>query len=372
MRLIETSLQLQEIVVMLEAEPLLAADTEAAGFHRYHDRVCVLQLSTRTQTFVVDTLAVDLSGARALFARETREIVLHDAEYDLRLLHRDHEVAVSRLFDTKLAAQFLGEPAIGLAGLVEKYLGIKLDKKHQRADWAQRPLPRELVTYAADDTRHLPALRDRLRSALEQRSRLAWAEEEFGLRAHPQFAPEEDNAEAFQRLKNIRDLGPRQLAALREMYAWRDHTARERDVAPFRVLSNEALVAVARLMPASPAELPGTSGVDAAAVRYGRELVHAVERARQLPESALPVRRRGPRRPPPDPAFDARVEKLKAARDQAADELGLDRGFLMPRQQLEDVARARPRTLAELRAVPEVRNWQVEALGERLLRALQS
>jgi ribonuclease D len=371
MRFIETADQLESASAALSAESLIAADTEAAGYHRYDDRVCVVQLSTRRDTFVIDALAVDPGRLHALFGDRTREIVLHDAEYDLRLLARDHGISVGHLFDTKVAAQLLGEPAIGLAGLAAKYLGVRMDKKHQRADWAQRPLPIELLEYAADDTRHLPELRDRLRAELDRLGRLAWAEEEFALRTATPFQPADNGRDAFLRLRNIRDLGPRQLAALREVHAWRDRVARERDVAPFRVVSNDALVGIARRMPDSPAELATADGVDAAATRNARDLVAAVQRARALPDSALPVRPRGPRRPPPDPAFDHLVDRLKAARDAVADELGLDRGFLMPRQQLEDIARAMPRSSEELMAVQDIRNWQVEALGRRLLAVIE-
>jgi len=370
MRFIETADQLEFAAAELNAESLVAADTEAAGYHRYYDRICVLQLSTRRETFVVDTLAVDPGRLRELFRDAAREIVLHDADYDLRLLARDHDIGLGRLFDTKVAAQLLGEPAIGLAGLAEKHLGVRLDKKHQRADWAQRPLPRALLDYAAEDTRHLPELRDRLREELERLGRLTWAEEEFALRTSAPAQPADNGKDAFLRLRNIRDLGPRQLAALREVHAWRDRVARDRDVAPFRVVSNDALVGIARHMPASPAQLASADGVDAAANRNARELVAAVQRARDLPESALPVRPRGPRRPPPDPTFDDLVDRLKAARDAVADLLGLDRGFLMPRQQLEDIARSRPTTARELLAVRDMRSWQVEALGDRLLGVL--
>jgi ribonuclease D len=105
--------------------------------------------------------------------------------------------------------------------------------------------------------------------------------------------------------------------------------------------------------------------------RYGSELLEAVRRAQQLPEAELPVRPRGPGRPPPDPTFDALMERLKAARDVAADALGLDRGFLMPRAQLKEVARDRPRTREALEQIPGIRRWQAEALGDRLLGVLR-
>jgi ribonuclease D len=353
----------------LESVQLLATDTEAAGYHRYADRICLLQLSTRDQTYVIDALAVDLAAMRNIFADPAREIVIHDAEYDLRLLLRDHDVRVGRLFDTKLASQLLGEPSIGLAALVGKYLGIRMDKKHQRADWAQRPLPAELLEYAAEDTRHLLELRDRLRDSLAAANRLHWAEEEFALRTSPSIAVEDP--EAFMRIKNIRDLTSRQLGALREIYAWRDTTARDRDLAPFRVLSTEVMVAVARSMPRTVQELASANGIDGAGHRHARDLVDAVERARSLKDDELPARRKSVRRPATDPEVESLVDRLKTARDREADELGLDRGFLMPRQQLEEVANAHPSTIEHLRSVPSVRNWQVEAVGGPLLRALR-
>ncbi|MCI0437181.1 MAG: HRDC domain-containing protein [Gemmatimonadetes bacterium] len=371
MQFIHQRSAMQKVHNALAHAELIALDTEAAGYHRYDDRLCVLQLTTREETFVVDALAVDISTIGSFLADPDNEVVLHDADYDLRLLRRDHDIALTRLFDTRIAAQFLGETVLGLAGLAARHLGVRLDKKHQRADWARRPLPQEWIEYAADDTRHLPALRDALRAGLERAGRLEWAEEEFRIREATRPAPAE-NGDAWLRLKNTRDLGRRQLAALRELHAWREEVARARDVATFRVIGNDVLVAIARAMPGSEAALAATEGMPSSlAARYGRDLLEAVRRAAELPGDALPVRVRGPRRPPPDPEFDALVERLKRERDRVADELGLDRGFLMPRQQLEDMARLRPGQTNALRKVPEMREWQIDAVGERLLQVLR-
>lgn len=366
--------QLDALASRLRGTELVAVDTEAAGYHRYHDRICLLQLSTRTQTWIVDTLAVaDIAALAPVLGDDGTEIVLHDADYDLRLLARDYDIRITRLFDTKLAAQLLGEPQFGLASLLEKYLDVRLDKKHQRADWAQRPLPGDMLDYAAEDTRHLPRLRDVLRTHLQGLGRLHWAEEEFALRTQVDAATAGADAEAFMRLKNTRDLKPRQLAALRELHAWREETAEERDVAPFRVMNNDVIVEIARRLPERPDQLRGISGLsDALIRRRGEAILRAVARASALDDSKLPVRRRGPGRPPPDPVFDALVDRLKRARDAAAERLGLDRGFLMPRQQLEDIARARPASLDALHGVADMRAWQIEAFGRDVLRVLQA
>lgn len=373
MQLIRTGDEVRAIAETIAGAGLFAADTEAAGYHRYHDRICLLQISTREQTFLVDTLAVErLDELEPYFASREHEVVFHDADYDLRLLARDFGIRVGGLFDTKLAAQLLGEPSIGLGALVEKHVGVRLDKKHQRADWAQRPLPPELLAYAAEDTRHLPNLRDRLRDALERAGRLHWAVEEFRIRedARPTAGPDTDG---YLRLKNTRFLDARQMAALRELYDWRETVASRRDVATFRVVGNDVLIAVARALAAEPREIGRTEGVPASiAERHGHDMAAAVQRALALPESELPNRVRGPRRPPPDPQFEELVERLKRARDAAAAELEIERGFLMPRQQLEDVARQQPRTREAMLQVPDMRHWQVEALGQRLLDAFAS
>lgn len=371
MEYIQSQTELDALGRRLSGAALLAADTEAAGYHRYSDRVCLLQLSTRDATFVVDTLAVThLDPLRDILSRQETEVVFHDADYDLRLLARDFDLHITKLFDTKIAAQFIGERAFGLGTLVEKYVGVKMDKKHQRADWAQRPLPEDMLAYAAEDTQHLPVLRDRLREALVKLGRLHWAEEEFQIGELTRWA-QSDESEAYLRMKGARDLKPRQLAVLRELHAWREGAAEARDVATFRVLSNEVLLELSRRVPVEAAGLEGIVGLTPNLIsRRGRELLEAVARAASIPESELPKFPRGPRRPPPDAEFETRADKLRAVRDKIADRLELDRGFLMPRGQLEEIARLNPKTMAALSAIEGIRAWQVEAMGQELVGVL--
>src|SRR5207244_2544554 len=158
----------------------LAPDPEAASFHRYHDRIFLVQLASPSLTAIIDPLAIaDLSPVGGLLDDPKVEKIFHDADYDLRILDRDYGFRARRLFDTRIAAQLAGEPAVGLAALLEKYAGVKLAKEHQKADWSRRPLSAAMLAYAAADTAHLPALREQLRARLTALGRLAWAEEEF-------------------------------------------------------------------------------------------------------------------------------------------------------------------------------------------------
>jgi ribonuclease D len=377
-RYVRTDAELAETARAFRRESLVAVDTEAASFHKYVDRVYLMQLSTREHTALVDPLAVaDLAPVGALLADSAIEKVFHDADYDLRILDRDYSFRAVRLFDTRISAQLLGEPAIGLASLLEKYVGVKLSKAHQKADWSQRPLPPAMIAYAADDTRHLPRLRDALHAALVERGRLTWAEEEFQrLESLRWSGPAPDGGsggEAWLRVKGVKALPPRQLAAFRELHTWRERLAEHEDKAPFRIIGNDALLAVSRALPTAAPELTGIPDLPGSlARRHGSALLDAVGRARALAESDLPKLERPPRYAK-DPQFDVRVERMKAARNRIAAELGLDPGVLCGRSTLEAVARAvpPPKDRAGLAQVGELRRWQIEVLGDALLEALR-
>jgi ribonuclease D len=371
-QLIQTAADLASLLERLQREPLVAVDTEAASFHRYQDRIYLLQLSSRQETAVVDPLATGtLAPVGELLADPAVEIVFHDADYDLRLLDREYGLHADALFDTRVAAQLLNEPGIGLAALLEKYLGVQLDKRFQRADWSARPLSADMLAYAASDTRYLPELRDILAHQLEARGRMEWAREEFGLLTGIRAADPNGAEPGWLRLKGAKALRGRELALLREVWEWREGVARRADRATFRILNNEPMLAIAKSPPgdlAAPKAIPGISGDQAE--RRGREILAAVRRGLELPEDQLPQIARPPRRQP-DLAFEARVERLKARRNALAVELDLAPGVLCPNGTLEAIARTNPGGVEALQAVPELRRWQARVIGPSLFEALQ-
>jgi len=368
---VKTPAELATLLKRLGRESELAVDTEAASFHRFIDRIYLIQVSTHHENAIIDPLTVgEVSMLGALLSDPAIEVVFHDADYDLRILDRDYGMRARKLFDTRVAAQLLGEPAVGLAALLEKYLGVHLDKKYQRADWSRRPLPREMLEYAALDTQHLLPLRDRLRVELEAKGRMAWATEEFERMEGVRWTPATTNGDAALRLKGARALSRRGLAVLRELWHWRESVAAELDRASFRVLSNEALLGAADAAPRSAEELKTIRGVSERLLESrGEAILAAIERGLAVPDRDLPRFPRGERRVN-DPAFDGRVERLKATRNAAAASLGLDPGVLCPKGTLEAVARARPTSAAGLGELPEMRKWQVELLGGDFLKAV--
>lgn len=370
MQYLDTAAAVATFAAEIAEAPSIALDTEGASFHRFVDRVYLMQLSTRTATAIVDPLASgDLSPLRPLVESPDTEIVFHDADYDLRLLRQDYGWATRRIFDTRIAAQLLGYKAFGLAALLEAHFGIALDKKFQRADWSLRPLSEGMLQYASQDTMYLLALRDILHGELEAKERLAWAAEEFTRLEQTQWSAE-DSSQLFLKVKGARDLKRRELAVLRELVPWRDAVAKELDRATFRVVSNDVLLEISRVQPTTKQALGVIKGMPRGMLEQRGDLVlAAVARAMALDEAELPRFPKAPRWEK-DPEFDDRAARLRTVRDDVATSLSMDPGVLCSREKLEAIARRLPTTIEELYETPDLRRWQADLLGPGILRAL--
>jgi ribonuclease D len=368
---LDTVADVEKFTTEIAATREIALDTEGASFHRFVDRVYLLQLSTRERHAVIDPLPIGAPpGLGALLEDPAVEVVFHDADYDLRLLKQDYGWHVRTIFDTRIAAQLLGYTAFGLAALLERFFDVKLDKKHQRADWSMRPLTRDMLDYAAQDTRWLLQLRDHMAAELERMGRTAWAREEFALLEGTRWTDDEPGT-SYLRMKGARDLTRRELAVLRELVPWRDAVAGALDRATFRVLGNEQLLEIARSQPQTKEALGKIKGMPRAILEQrGADLLDAVSRALAVSDADLPKYPRAARWDR-DPDFDARVSALKTARDAAAKRLALDPGVLCSRDRMEAVARRSPAIVEEVAEVPELRRWQVAELGADFVRALE-
>jgi ribonuclease D len=312
----------------------------------------------------VDPLTVgDFKPVGRLLSDPGIEVVFHDADYDLRVLDRDYGFRAKKLFDTRIAAQLLGEPSVGLGSLLEKYFGVKVDKKMQRADWSRRPLTAEMISYAASDTSYLLALRDELCERLDKKGRLAWAQEEFKRLESIRWTSNGNNGQAFLRIKTAKTLSPRSLAVLKAVHEWREERAASLDRAPFRVLGNEALTALARAAPTTMRRLRSLSGMPtSSARRYGSELIEAVQKGLDTPAEKYPRFERT-KRPKVSRRAQQLVERLKALRSRAAVDLGIEVGVLCPNGTLQAIAVAAPTNTKELKKVSDLKRWQCDALG---------
>jgi len=360
---IETTEALAGWVDGLDGGPL-AVDTEADSFHHYREKVCLVQLSAAGRHALVDPLAsVDFTPLAAPLSASSIRKVLHGADYDVRLLARDFGLVVAGLHDTMIAARLAGEPAFGLAALLAKYLGVSLDKSHQRADWSRRPLPAAMREYASADTRHLQALAAVLDERLAQLSRSAWVEEEcLRLESVRWRERVEDDPEAFRRTKGARSLDRAGLAVLREVWGWRDAAARKRDRPAFKVLRDETLLALSKTPPASIGDLARVTGVPDSLVRSPAavDLLEAARRGAASPEAARPEIRSEVRERL-EPAVEARIARIKERRDALALDLVLDPSVIASRGVVEEMAK-RWEAGEDPFAVPDLRRWQLGLL----------
>jgi ribonuclease D len=369
--LIATPAPFHALMGDLAQETCLALDTEASSFHRFHERIGLIQLSNRKDTWLLDPMALtEVEGLGAILGSDRMETVIHDADFDLRLLKRMYGFRVRNIFDTLIAAELVNEPELGLASLMKKYFNIQLDKRFQKADWCKRPLTRDMLNYAAMDTRNLIALRDELAAQLKAKGRMDWAKEEFGLLTEVPFDAKEDDTPGFLRMKGAKTLRPKELAVLKELHEWRTGVASKLDRAAFMVLGNDVLLELAKSPVQSAAELGKVKGVGPSAMeKYAPDILDAMQRGMEMPKEQWP-RVEKPKRYPRDPELEERVKRLKTARDKMALAHELRPGIIAANQMLMDIARAKPHDAVELAQVPGLRRYQVQEFGPALLAAL--
>jgi len=370
---VESERDLERVSERLSRAAALAVDTEADSFYHYFHKCCLIQVCDGERVYLIDPLALKRlpSLGQALGSNGAVKI-LHAAEQDVLYLRRDFGFHLEPLFDTMIAAQLLGKTSIGLASLLLAYFGVKLDKGSQRDDWSRRPLTERQKAYASDDVRHLIALRDALRSELEALGRLTWAEEEFALVARRAWEPRVFDPEMFWSIKGARDLTPREAAVLRELYAMRDRRAVETDLSPFRIVSDEALLALARKRPVETSELAGIRGITPLVRRrLGSDMLAAVRAGMAVSEGDLPAPPRGRgRNNRKTTAFKTRLERLREWRTLRAADLRLDPGVLFPQSTLEALAVVGSSALESPGEIPGLRAWRLELLRPEAARLL--
>jgi ribonuclease D len=350
---------------------VVALDTEGDSLHHYPERLSLIQLAIPSgHAWLVDPIALaDLAALASVFANPSVVTVLHAGDNDLVQLKRRGFVFAA-LFDTSIAARFLGARALGLDVLLGTYLGVELPPSRQRDDWSRRPLSEAQRRYAESDVLHLFALMDRLTEELERIGRLAWVEEECAALAAQPAVERVVDPNAFARLKGARDLPPHNLAILRELYDLREQLARTMDRPPFKILAEETLVRLAQAPPDDEAALASIPGCTPKVIaRWGEAILAAVARGRAVPETALPVLERSPRLRIPGIAA-RRIEALRQWRTEAAPRFGLEPGLLLPNRLITSIALAAPRDVGTLAMLDGLRRWRVEAFGGEIIAAL--
>ena len=367
--------ELEKLAKKLLREDIVAFDTEADSFYHYFDKVCLVQIATRKECWLVDPLGVDgsevLAALAPVFASPKVRVLFHAAEYDIYVLKRDCGFEFTNLFDTMVSAQLLGYPAIGLAALVERHFGVVLPKEEQRSDWSRRPLSEKQLSYAASDVLYLIKLAEKLEKELRKAGRLDWAADDFETLCGRKWPDREFDKLGYLRIKGARSMDPVELAILRELFLLRDKRAREIDRPPFKVLGNRTLLEISQAQATDLDALAEIKGVsDLILKRLGKGLVAAVKKGLRKPHGPIPklettVRRRMDKR------TEKRLTALKDWRGPRAEALKLDPGVLCPNAALESIAWANPENAEDMKALSELKSWFVREFASEIIGVLE-
>jgi ribonuclease D len=360
---IDRQSSLEKMVADLSAHSRIAVDTESNSLHAYREQVCLIQFSTPKTDYIVDPFVFeDLGILGPLFSNPNIEKIFHAAEYDLICLKRDFSFSFAYLFDTMYAARVLGYPFVGLDNVLAEKMDIKVDKRHQKADWAARPLTASQIDYARLDTHYLFQLRDILEKELEEKERLQLAREDFARACKVEQPREKINGASWRRFSARKDLSLRELTILSELCHFRDQIAEHMDRPPFKVVDDDTLLAIARNLPEKDVDLAAI-GLSSKQIRlWGEEILTAVKRGTEAPlVQREPVKR-------PSDAMLRRLEKLKNWRKVQAKALGVESDVVLPKVYLNSLAENPPKNIDDLKTTLAESPWRFQQYGAQLLK----
>lgn len=353
----------------LSCESRLAVDVEADSLYSHPEKVCLIQMSTAAENVVLDVLAVGdaLDSLGELLADGAVTKVFHGGGFDIRMLKKAYGFGVRNVADTMLASQLTGRSSIGLSDLLDEAFGVQLQKKYQRANWSERPLEQEMLSYAALDTAYLLPLWNVLEAELEELGRLGWAKEEFELLEAVEPAP--NRPPCWFDIKGAHRLQPRQRVSLQSLVELRDAVARSWDRPPFKVLGNEVLLGWAQHPPETGREVMDTPRASKGVLRrLLPRVLRTLQEAQRRSAKSCP-QHEALRRPAMTTAQRQRVRRFKHVRAVEAERLGLEPGLLATSATLATLARAEPQQAPQtLRRV--LKKWQLQVLGGPLLEAV--
>lgn len=366
--LVQTNGALEDLVGNLYAAGRFAFDSEFIGESSYFPKLCLLQVATEDRLALIDPLAdLDLAPFWELVCSPSVEKIVHAGEQDLEAVGRLWGDTPTNVFDTQIAAGFLGMPyPISLTNLVLDILGEELGKSHAYSQWDHRPLSANQLGYAADDVRYLPPAYHKLVDRLVAADHLGWAREASEEMSRTATIAA-DSSTQFRRIRGAQSLDPRELAVLRELAAWRDRRAREQDMRPRTLLRDEVLIDLARDPVRSVPELTRIRGLPRSVeARFGSQIVEAVNRGLALPPEDLPAgRERGLGR-----ADRPLADALWASAQRLCADQGIDTALVMNRQEIVELCRLAlaGKSLGSLRIF---KGWRAQACGNQLRGILQ-
>jgi len=369
-RLITSSDALERIMPDLMREDVAGVDMEADSMYHFAEQVCLIQIATASECLIIDPLAIrNLSLLKPFFMTPAITKIFHGASYDVRCLDRNFNIKINSLFDSEIAARFLGFHETGLNSMVQHIFQKALDKKYQKKDWSCRPLPAEMLEYAARDVLYLIPLWTILKEHLEQKKRTAWVEEECRLISLARPAPENGHP-LFLKFKGAGRLDRRGLAVLEGLLQERQDIARKKNLPPFKIFSNSALLRMAEEKPAGQTALRQSKILSEKQLSmYADPVCRAIQKALDMNDKKLPVYPREKQKPLSRKA-SLRVDALKKWREKIAGNLAMDPGLILPNALAMAIAREKPQTVRQLDGIADMKEWQKKEFGKDIIRAV--
>ncbi len=356
---VDTPQQLKQLCERLQDSPWLALDTEFIRERTYFPHFCLLQISNGKEALCIDPIRLeDLSPLMDLLFDKKIVKVFHAGRQDLEIFYQLWQRLPAPLFDTQVAASLLGQgEQVGYGSLVQKVLGIELEKGASRTDWSQRPLEQEQVRYALDDVIHLGDVYLQQRAALESMGRLQWLDDDFNMLADPatyQIDPES----CWKRVKGRQHLKGVQIAVLQQLAAWRELQAIKCDKPRKWMVKDEILLEIARRTPSDKTQLLKLRGVEDRLVeRHGEDLLQLIKQARAIPKEQWPVEKRSKR---PSPVQEALADLLMCALRILAQQQKISPAIIAGRKELD-------RLINGERDIALLSGWRKSVAGEVLL-----
>ncbi len=358
--------KLNDISKELSAQDIIAVDTESNSLYAYQEQVCLIQFSTREKDFLIDTLALtDLSPLESIFRSKKILKIFHAAEYDLICLYRDYGFTFNFLFDTMIAARTLGYQKTGLGSLLETYFNIHVEKKYQRANWGRRPLKPEMLEYARLDSHYLITLAEILQKELHACDRWELAREDFERLTLNIDDTTKSTENDFWKIHGSRDLNPRQAAVLKSLYQFRESQAEKQNHPPFKIISHQALIKIAKESPENLDSLASMSSLSNRLVkRYGKGLLKAVHEGEKAPPEYRPRNGRS------NEAVVNRINALREWRKQTGQEMGVPSDVILPKDVLNRIASGNPLDMHELEKFMRDVPYRYKCFGDLILISL--
>lgn len=369
-RFIESAVELEKTCRELMQEKIIGVDLEADAMHRFHEKICLIQLATQHHAYLIDPFKIEnMSAFKALLAAKDVIKVFHGSDFDIRSLDRDYGARVNNLSDTEIACRFLGIRERGLATLLKQYFNIHLDKKYQKKDWSKRPLDPEMIAYSVMDVAFLVNLHHTIHEQLAQKKRLEWAREEYERQAGVRYKNNHTDP-LFRKFKGAGKLDNRTLAVLETLLQLRLSLAQTKDKPLFRIFSNKRIMAMATQKPETLEQIHKLKMLGKRqADMYGNECVKAIVYALKIPHRALPGYP-GTRRIGKDESVQARIRQLKKMRVKLSRIYAIEAGFLLNNAVITAIALENPFGIDDLKQIDMMRKWQVQIIGNDIIKHL--